>query len=592
VREGRSVGVVGVAQEATEQRRLERQTADLAERMALALDAGGLGTWRWDMATGVVEWDARLAQLFGLLPGEFDGTFDGWVALLHPEDVAATIEALDEAIRTKSAYVVEHRVVWPDGSVHWLQGKGRVIVDDAGEVAGTIGCTADVTDQMRLVLELENSRALALEAAERERLSRERLEFLGAINDALSRSYDQLQVMANVTRAAVPRLGDWCAIFVLPETGGVIPEIEIAHVDPAMVAYAKELQARFPYDPDAATGVPAVIRTGRRAFYPEIDERVLLEAHSTADEREVVRALGLHSVVVVPLVKRGRVLGAMQFVNSESSRTYTDADVVLAEGVAARIASTLTNIRLTEHQRMIATTLQASLLPESLPEIPELEIAVRYWAAGEGTQVGGDFYDVFAIDDHWAVVIGDVCGIGPEAASLTGLVRHTIRALAWQGAPHDEVLGQLNTAVLRSGRQTFCTVVFATLRRTARGYCFEMASGGHPLPLVRWASGGTETVGKPGTLLGAYPDPRFSTVSVELGPGDTMVLYTDGITDVRPPHDLSSKALHETIDRAAADAGSATEVAKRLGRELSAILPIAQRNDDIALLVLKIPSTS
>jgi len=589
---GQVVAVVGVSEDVTAQRLLERQSADLTERLALALEAGGFGTWHWDMASGLVEWDAKLEQLFGLQPGQFDGTFDAYVALLHPDDVVATLETVAEATRTKSSYVVDHRVIWPDGTIHWLQGRGRVTLDENGEVSGTIGCTADVTEPMRIAIEQEQARTRAVASAEAERLHRERLQFLSEINDALSRSDDVEQLMRNVTAVSVPRLGDWCAIFVLPESGELEPQVEIAHADPAMVAYAHDLRRRFPYDPDAPNGIPAVIRTGRSEFLPEIDEPLLLEANTTDEVRDVARELGLRSSISVPLVKRGRVLGAMQFVNSGASRTYTDEDLVLAEAVAARIASTLTNRRLTEHQRMIATTLQASLLPESLPTIPGLDVAVRYWAAGEGTQVGGDFYDVFEVDDGWAVVIGDVCGTGPAAASLTGLVRHTIRTLAWQNAPHTEVLRQVNNAVLRSGRATFCTSLYATVSRNDEGFALVMASGGHPLPIVCRMNGRTETIGRPGTLLGAYPDSRSFAISTVLEPGDTVVMYTDGITDVRPPHDLSVAALEQIVERAARATDSATTVADRLGRELSSILPIADRNDDIAMLVLTVSAGS
>ncbi|MEI2652574.1 MAG: SpoIIE family protein phosphatase [Microthrixaceae bacterium] len=118
---------------------------------------------------------------------------------------------------------------------------------------------------------------------------------------------------------------------------------------------------------------------------------------------------------------------------------------------------------------MIARTLQASLLPESLPRVDGVDLAVRYWATGEGTEVGGDFYDVFQVDDRTAVVIGDVCGTGPMAASTTGLARHTIRASAWHGATGDAVLSELNHAMLRSGRSTFCTVSYCTLAPTSAG---------------------------------------------------------------------------------------------------------------------------
>jgi serine phosphatase RsbU (regulator of sigma subunit) len=571
----------------TDQRLIERETTDLAERLALALDAGGLGTWRWDKASGVVEWDAKLEELYGLEPGGFDGTFDAYVALLHPDDVASTLATVAEAVEAKSSYVVEHRVVWPDGSVRWLQGKGRVTLGESGDVTGTIGCTADVTDQMLLVFEQDHSHTVAVAAAESERVSRERLQFLGEINDALARSYDEQAVMENVTHATVPRLGDWCAIYLLPESGGSIPDMAVAHADPAMAARAKELLQGVPYDPDAVAGISAVIRSGVSEFTPEIDEPTHDEA--TDDGPDLARALDLRSLLVVPLTKRGRVLGAMQVANSRSSRAYTADDLALAEAVAVRIASTVTNIRLTRRHRSIAVTLQASLLPASLPEIPGLETAVRYWAAGEGTQVGGDFYDVFELDEGWAVVIGDVCGTGPEAASLTGLVRHTIRALAWQNATPDEVLLQVNKAVMKSDRRTFCTALFATLTKTASGFRFEMASAGHPLPIIhRAGSGQTETVGAPGTLLGAFDEPRSLVVSADLAPGDAIVLYTDGITDVRPPHGLSTEDLEVIVERAASTAASAADVVKRLGREISDILPITERNDDIAILALKV----
>jgi PAS domain S-box-containing protein len=239
--DGELVAVVGVSEDVTTQRRLEQRAEDLAAHLALALEAGGLGTWHWNIQTGETNWDAKVEQLFGLSPGEFDGTYETYVGLLHPEDAPEVLATVQEAIRTKSAYVVDHRVVWPDGSMHWLQGKGRAIVDDDGEVLGTIGCVADVTEQMMALLEREEFTAAALRAADNERLSRERLEFLGLINDALSTATSRAEVMHNVTRASVPRLGDWCAIFVLPEPDAIVPDIDIAHSDPEMIAYVRGL---------------------------------------------------------------------------------------------------------------------------------------------------------------------------------------------------------------------------------------------------------------------------------------------------------------------------------------------------------------
>jgi PAS domain S-box-containing protein len=586
--DGEVDGILAMSEDITEQRALEREAQDLTERLAMALEAGGFGTWHWDRRTGTVEWDAAMEALYGLAPGTFDGTFDSYVALIHPDDREATLRRVEEAIRARESYVVDHRVVWPDGSVHWVQGKGRVTVDAAGEVTGTIGCTADVTEQMQRALTHERDHQLAVAAAEIDRLGRERLQFLADINDALNQADSERDVMVNVTRAAVPWLGEWAAIIVLPDDRDNDVAIEVAHADPAMADYAREVWERFPFDLSAPTGVGAVVRTGRTQFLAEVDEQMLREADIDDEQREIARKLGLRSAITVPLVKRGRVLGALQFVNSTMGRVYTESDRALAEVAASRIASTLMNRRLSEHQRMIATTLQQSLLPAALPDIEGLELAVSYWAAGTGTQGGGDFYDIFEIDDGWAVVIGDVCGTGPRAASLTGLVRHTIRTLAWQGAEPEAVLRQVNRAILRSDQTTFCTALYGTLTRGEQGFRFEMATGGHPLPIRSRAGGETMTIGTPGTLLGAYHDPRATTVTCTLEAGDTLVLYTDGITDVRPPHDLSSDALREIVAHAACDSGSASDVIARLGAAISEILPIAQRNVDIAMLVLRV----
>ena len=587
--EGEITAVVGISVDVTEQRRLEHEAAALAERLALALDAGGLGTWRWDIDSGVVQWDTRLEGLFGLEPGEFDGTFEAYTARLHPDDAPAVLAAVREAVAEKRAYVVDHRTVWSDGTVRWLQGKGTVITDSDGRVTGTIGCVGDVTDHVLVVEERERSVAAALEAADLERLSAQRLAFLGQVNDALAGAETSIDVMRGVTRVAVPTLGEWCSIFVLPEDGTLIPEIEIAHADPEMVAYARELQLRFPYEPDAAAGIPHVIRTGESEFYPEIDDELIDEAAATDEAKDVVRSLRLRSAIAVPLVKRGRIIGALQFVNTESSRVYTEQDLALAEAVANRVASTLENRRLAEHQRLIATTLQASLLPSSLPPIPGVDLAVRYWAAGEGTEVGGDFYDVFQVgDDHWAVVIGDVCGTGPRAATLTGLARHTIRAAAWAGASGEDVLRQLNQAIWRSDRSTFCTAAYCELRHLADGVVLEVTAGGHPLPILRRADGSNELLGTPGMLLGAFPESEATTCTTKLFTGDVIVLYTDGVTDLPPPHDLSPEEMQEMAVAAAASGASADAVAAALGDSISAELPLADRNDDIALLVLRV----
>jgi len=586
--DGRVTLIVGASEDVTDLWVAEQQAADLTEHLRVALDAGGLGTWRWDMNTGITMWDATMEALFGLPPGGFDGTFDMYASRIHPDDLVLVLDTVNTAVDAKSAYRLDHRVVWPDGTVRWLSCAGRVTVS-GGAATGTIGCSLDVTERVERELERELAATRAAEAAEREALQRQRLEFIGVINDALNGAADVRDIMSNVTKAVVPQLGDWCSIHVLPNRDSVVPDVEIAHVDPAMVAYAIGLQERFPYDPNGAAGVPHVIRTGETQFFPDITDDVITALEVTDEARGIINQLALRSSIAVPLVKHGRVLGAMQFVMSTSSRRYTEDDVTVAQAIAARIASSIENRRLNEHQRHIARTLQQSLLPDELPDIPGVEIAVRYWAAGEGTEVGGDFYDVFATGPlgHWSLVIGDVCGTGPAAAASTGLARHTIRAAAWHGDDHTGVLTALNRAVLQSASNSFCTAVYATIEVADGNPHLVLACGGHPLPVLI-TNNAAVTIGAPGTLVGVFDTVEIHPRSVTLAPGDVVVFYTDGATDVAPPYLLNETDFANLAQDAATGAHTAEEVADRVHAALETVLPFDDRNDDIALLVLRV----
>ena len=587
--EGNIVAIVGSSEDVTELRVTEQQARDLTEHFHAALTAGRLGTWRWDIATGTVVWDERLEALYGLEPGSFDGTFEMYRSLLHPEDREAVLATVHRAVTTRSSYRVEHRVIWADGSVHWIAGVGGVTVDEGGLVTGTVGCSMDVTERLEQEQQLQRLSLLAVEAAEREKLHRQRLEFLASINDALQAATTIEAIMRNVTAAAVPRLGDWCAMHLLPENGASAPDVEIAHVDPHMVAYARQLQERFPYDPAATNGVPRVIRTGATEFYPEITNDVLASLNLSDELQSVIAQLALRSSIIVPLIKRGRTLGAMQFVMSSSSRSYTSDDVTLAHTAAARIASSVENLRLHQRERTIAHTLQRSLLPNSLPAIPGIETVVRYWPTGEANEVGGDFYDVFPLDTdgQWAVVIGDVCGTGPAAAALTGLARHSIRDSAWHGDSPVDVLHSLHRAVLRSGSDSFLTAVYGTLDRAGPQTRLTIACGGHPLPVHVNARGST-TLGAPGTLLGLLPDVHVRAEAIDLEPGDVVVFYTDGATDLRPPHGLDAQRFAILVEKAVAAGGTADDVADAIHDGLDSVYAFADRNDDIALLVIRV----
>lgn len=563
----------------------DARDGDLTERLHMALEASGLGTWRWDIASGAVEWDARLEALYGFDPGTFPGTFDAYQERIHPDDRPQMLATVDAATKDRRPYKVEHRVVWPDGTIRWIQGSGRVTVGPDGAVTGAIGCSLDVTDLMEARLELA-------EAAEAERAHRRRLEFLNRINDALAAARTRQDVMTDVTRAAVPRLGDWCLIYVLPDPVSTAPEVVMAHADPDAEDIARELAGALEWDADAEVGMPVVLRTGRPEFHPDVTDELVDRLDLPAERREIVRRLGWKSVMSVPLTKRGRVIGGLQFVLTDAERRYSEDDLALAGAVAGRVASALENRRLTDQQQLIASTLQGSLLPDRLPDIPNLAVAVRYWASGEGTEVGGDFYDLLAIDDQtWAAVIGDICGTGPLAASLTSLARNTIRLCAWRGDDAVTTLNWLNRAMLEARPGWFLTAAYLTLQPRETGVDLEVTVAGHPLPVIVAVDGTARRAGEPGTLLGAFEDIALRPVAEHLAPGDTLVLYTDGVGDVAPPHGLDEDEVMRLLVDAASGSGPAPPevIADRIHDRLAAVLPMDHRTDDVALLILQVP---
>jgi integral membrane sensor domain MASE1 len=240
----------------------------------------------------------------------------------------------------------------------------------------------------------------------------------------------------------------------------------------------------------------------------------------------------------------------------------------------------------------IARTLQSSLLPSALPTIPGLETAARFRPAQRGLEVGGDFYDLFETDDgSWAIVVGDVCGKGPEAAAVTALARYTVRAVATGERSPSRVLSLLNEALLRQGPAAeFCTAAYGRLDCNGNGARLTMSVGGHPLPLLLRADGTVERVGRPGLLLGLQAGLKLTDHTLELHAGDTVILYTDGLTDAyAPDRTLDPDDLASLL--ASCAGRSASEIADRIqGAALDD--DMKQPRDDVALVVVRLTQAS
>src|SRR4051812_5786736 len=536
----------------------------------MALEAGHLGTWRWDVATGELEWDAPLERVFGLEPGTFPGTFEAYIELLHPDDRAASLSAIEQSMSTGRSHYVEHRIFLRDGSIRWISGTGRVVTGPSGETVAMVGVGADITAR---------------------KLAENRLTFLARAGELLGSSLDLDVTLQQLCDLSIEQLADWCSVDLLED--GRVRMVAVSHRNPEKVAYARRLRERLGVNLDDDQGLPKVLRTGRPEVLPEIDERLIRDALAqqhelTEEEVEEVVALGLRSSMVVPLTgASGDVLGAISLVSAESGRMYDEQDVALAGEIARRAGSAVENATLYARVEHAALTLQHSLLPPRLPDLGFADLAALYAPLGGRDLIGGDFYDAFPISDghRWCLVMGDVSGKGIDAAALTGAARWTLRsALARTGSP-GTAIAELNEALLLQdwgGR--FLTVSAVILEPREAYVQVSYASGGHPPPIVlRNAS--AEVLPASGLIVGLLPIAPPQTEQTRLGPGDSILLYSDGFTELRRSGELFGETGMLEALRRLPTGRTSREVVDALVAASSAY---GTQRDDMALLVLTV----
>jgi PAS domain S-box-containing protein len=476
------------------------------------------------------------------------------------------------------------------------------VTDADGTIAGVGAVVREVTGRRRHEAERdrllnealvakalsEAAQARAEQARREAEAARARTEFLAEAGARMATSLEFDRTLQEVAHSVVPAVADWCSIA-LVGPDGALETVAVAHSDPERERLAWELTQRYPSDPDAPAGSAKVMRTGEIELIEEISDDLLVAVAPDAWLLEALRELGLRSSLVVPMQVASRRIGTITLILAESGRRFSDEDVTLARALGARAALHVENARLYTERTHIARTLQQSLLPAELPEIPGVDLAVRYRAAGDENEVGGDFYDVFATrDGAWTAVVGDVSGKGAAAAALTALTRHTLYAGALHGGDAVANLHLLNAALLaRSGGDSrFCTVVTARLEPApAGGVRVTLANGGHPAPLILRADGRVEATHSRGSLIGAIAHPRFHPDELVLEPGDLLLLHTDGVTELRTPDPaVGERRLHNLLGSLAGR--SATKVVEAVERSVVGAAA-GEPRDDIALLAVR-----
>ena len=452
------------------------------------------------------------------------------------------------------------------GDALWLLTKATLYTDPGGERLA-INIIEDVTE--------------AKDAELRQR-------FLAEAGQLLATSLDYEQTLERVARMIVPDLADWCGIEMVDEQGES-HQVAVAHVDPGKVQLAHDLRRRYPPDPDAPGGVPAILRGGSAELYSDIPAELIERAARDEEHLDMIRQLGMRSGMAVPMRIGGETLGVITLVSAESGRRFDEDDLVFAEDLALRAATAVQNARLYAAQERVAHTLQASLLPERLPELPGWETSAAYQAGERDAEVGGDFYDILGVEGGHLIVLGDVTGKGVDAAALTSLVRHSGRMAARFDPSPARVLSLINEVLREQPRLSLVTAVCALVASDGDRATVTIASAGHPLPLRRRPGEEPAVLGDHGVLLGVEGEDDWTESVVEVAPGDTLLFYTDGVTETPGDDDRFGDArLREAVARAGETPGELLVEIERTLREFQSGAAL----DDRAMLALRFVGTA
>ena len=407
---------------------------------------------------------------------------------------------------------------------------------------------------------------------------------LARAGELLASSLDYERTLQQVAELAVPQLADWCAVA-LPDGHGFIRTVAVAHTDPEKVEFARRLGERYPSRMDAVSGTALAIREGTSQLANEITDEMLAEVAQDPEHLELLLHVGMRAGLTVPLSTGAKNVGALSLLSAESARRFSDADLELAAELGRRAGWAVEHTRLYTERSHIARTLQTGLLPGRLPEMPGWQVATLYRPAGDENWVGGDFYDAFDVRGGWMTVVGDVAGRGAEAAALTGLARHTLRTAARLLDDPLAAIATLNAELRLREPMSLCSVAAMMLREQDGRASAEIVCAGHPLALLA-RDGTVRPVGEFSPMLGAYDVEDWRRRSVELQPGDVIVLYTDGVFDaVGADGRFGEERLQQTLVGVA----DAAEAVARINAALSAFEVGAQADDTAVLAVQRVP---
>jgi PAS domain S-box-containing protein len=545
----------------------QRSVAELRERLAAIVESSADAILSKDRNAIITSWNLGAQKLYGYTAEEAIGM--PVQRLVPKRRHGEEITILNRILEGNRVEHYETERVRKDGREVSVSLMISPLRDASGEITGASVIARDITE--RQLIDAQRARA----------------SFLTEAHALLGSTLDYNETLNNLARLVVPNLADWCAIDML-RPDGTLERMARAHVDPEKERLARELEERFPLRTSPDRGQLRAVVSRQAELVREITPERVDAAATSPEHKELLESLALRSVMIVPLVARDRALGVIVLGATADSRVFDDEDLAFARELADRAAIAVDNARLYRERDYVASTLQQALRPDNLPDIPGVELAARYCAAGEGNEVGGDFYDIYrAGESTWAVAIGDVRGKGPRAAAVTALARYTLRTASLSDTVPSRILAMLNEAMLRQrSDDRFCTVAYASIDPTDTGVSMTLGVGGHPLPLLLRSDGTVERVGKPGTLIGLVDDPDIVDVRLDLQPGDSLVFFTDGVPEARSPDGLFGE--ERLVDLVRRSAGlDAASLAERIEQDVLDYQGHSS-SDDLAILVLRV----
>ena len=504
-------------------------------------------------------------------------------SITPPEWSDADADASNQLKRTGAFRPYEKEYVHRDGHrVPVLVGAAVIGYHPLRWVTYVVDLTARQRAEQERALLMARERTARAEADR----AQERVAFLLEAGDLVAAAQDGHELLEHAVQLVVHSLADFCLAF-LPGPDGELQAISIAHRGPGGDVEFTDLRA----EPVPAIGrwsVRAAYLSGTTRLVPDAAAQMAPDIEGTPALRDIVARIRPGTVLITPLMAASGALGVLAVGRRADLPSFTDTDVAVLEELARQTAVGMANAATSARDHTVAETLQRSVLPDTLPEIPGLDLAVRYLPGTAGVDVGGDWYDAFPLDgDRVGLVIGDVVGHNIGSASIMGQMRHLLRAYAMDTTDPGDVLRRTARAQARLLPDTLATVVFAVLDPATGELAY--ANAGHPPPVWATASGRSGYLDDaPGVMLGAPHDAAFAVGHRILDPDTSLMFYTDGLIEDRR-RDITDglSALGGVMTRVMASPVPLS-AERTCAAVQAAMLGDTARADDVCLLAIRL----